>query len=95
MNGLGTLKRVLQMKMLSLCSLIMCDRRRSLSDLARKIGISFGAVQPTLTDILRMSKVSAGFVPRILTNDQKKSRLNISKFFVLRFYGLVNQMGPC
>ena len=44
MNGPGALKRLLQTKMLSLCSLIMCDRRRSLCDIARKIGISFGAV---------------------------------------------------
>ena len=27
-------------------SLIMCDRKRNLPDIARQIGISFGAVQP-------------------------------------------------
>ena len=48
MNGLGTRKKLLQTKMLSLCSLIMCDRR-SLHD----IGVSFGAVQSILTDIFR------------------------------------------
>ena len=37
-------------------SLIMCDRRRSLHDIARQIGISFGAVQSILTDILGMSE---------------------------------------
>ena len=31
-------------------SLIMCDRRRSLRDIARQIGIRFGAVQYILTD---------------------------------------------
>ena len=32
-------------------SLIMFDRRRSLRDIARQIGISFGTVQSVLTDI--------------------------------------------
>ena len=32
-------------------SLIMCDRRRSLRYIARQISISFGAVQPILTNI--------------------------------------------
>ena len=39
-------------------SLIMFDRRRSLRDIARQIGM-FGAVQSVLTDILGMSKASA------------------------------------
>ena len=60
-------------------SLILCDRRRSLCDIARQIGISFGTVQSVLTNILEMSKVSATWVPRILTKDQKNSRLDISK----------------
>ena len=40
-------------------SLIMSDRRRSLHDIARQIGMCFGAVKSILTDILGMSKVSA------------------------------------
>ena len=31
-------------------SLIMCDRRRNLRDIARQMGISFGVVQSILTD---------------------------------------------
>ena len=57
----------------------MCDRRRGLRDIARQIGMSFWAVQYILTDILGMSKVSARWVPRMLTKDQKKTRLDISK----------------
>ena len=38
-------------------TLVMCDRRRDLRSIASEVGISFGAVQSTLTDILRMSKV--------------------------------------
>ena len=40
-------------------SLIMCDRRKSLRDIARQNGISLVAVQSILTDILGMTKVSA------------------------------------
>ena len=38
-------------------SLVMCDRRWNLRDIASEMGISFGAVQSILTDILGMSKV--------------------------------------
>ena len=63
-------------------SLIMCDRRRSLCDIAGQTGICFGAVQSVLIDILGMSKVSARWVPGMLTKDQKKSRFDISKYFL-------------
>ena len=54
MNGPGTLKRLLNIKdenVELVHSLIMFDRG-SLHDIARQIGISFGAVQAILTNIL-------------------------------------------
>ena len=51
-------------------TLVMCDRRQDLQSIASKVGISFGAVQSILTDILGMSKVLARWVPRLLTDDQ-------------------------
>ena len=57
----------------------MCDRRLSLRDIAGEIGISFGAVQYILTNNLGISTVSARWVPRMLTKDQRKSRLDDSK----------------
>ena len=60
-------------------SLIMCDRTRSLLDIARQIRISFGAIQSILTNILGISKVLTRWDPRMLTKDQKKSRHDISK----------------
>ena len=60
MNGLGARKRLPQMKTLRLCTVwSMCDRRRNLRDIASEVGISFGAVQSILTDILGISKLSA------------------------------------
>ena len=44
-------------------TLVMCDRRRDLRSIVNEVGISFGAVQSILTDILGMSKVSARWVP--------------------------------
>ena len=66
-------------------NLVMCDRRRDLQSIANEAGISFGAVQIILTDILRMSKVSAGWVPRMLTDDQKRSRPDISRYLLSRY----------
>ena len=49
------------------------------------MGISFGAVQSILTDILGMSKVFARWVPRMLTDDQIRTRLDISKYLLSRY----------
>ena len=68
-------------------NLAMCDRRRDLRSIARELGISFGVVQTILKDILGMSKLSASWVPRMLTNDQKRSRLDISRYLLLRYEG--------
>ena len=69
----GCLKRLLQMKMLSLCTVWSCVTGE---------GKRVGAVQSILTDILGFSNVSARWVPRMLTKDQKKSRLDISKYLL-------------
>ena len=44
-------------------TLVMCDKRQDLQSIASEVGISFGAVQSILIDILGMSKVSARLVP--------------------------------
>ena len=44
-------------------TLVMCDRRGDLQSIASEVGISLGAVQSILTDILGMSKVSTRWVP--------------------------------
>ena len=47
-------------------TLVLCDRRRDLRSIASEVGISFGAVQSILTDILGMPKVSARWLQRML-----------------------------
>ena len=66
-------------------NLVMCDSRRDLRSIASEVGISFGAVQTILTDVLGMFKVSARWVPRILTDDQKRSRLDISRYLLSHY----------
>ena len=66
-------------------TLVMRDRRRDLRGIASEVGIAFGSVQSILTDILGMTKVSARKVPRMLTNDQKRTRLDISRYLLSRY----------
>ena len=77
-------------------NMAMCDRRRDLRSLAREVGVRFGVVQTILTDILGVSKLSARWVPRMLTDDQNRSRLDISRFLLSRYEDdpddLINQI---
>ena len=50
----------------------MCDGRRDLRSIASEVCIRFGAVHSIRADILGMSKVSAKWVQRMVTDDQKK-----------------------
>ena len=45
--------------------LVMCIMRREMRNIVSEVGVSFGAVQSILTDILRMSKFSVWWVPMI------------------------------
>ena len=76
MDGLAAPKKPPLMKMSRLCD--MCDRKQDLRSIASRVGISFRAAQSILTDILGISKVLARWVPRMLTDDQKRTWLDIS-----------------
>ena len=55
------------------------DRRVTLRKLAETFSISFGSVQKKFSKYLHMKKVSPRWVPRMLTEDQKTTRVNMSK----------------
>ena len=57
--------------------LVHQDRRRTIQDIAEEVGISYGTCQRVLTEELGMHRVTAKFVPRILTAEQKQLRVNI------------------
>jgi hypothetical protein len=58
---------------------------RDLRSIAREVVISFGSFQAILIDVYGMSKVSARLVPRQLTDDQKRTRLDISRYLLSRY----------
>ena len=53
------------------------DRRRTIHDLCVEVGICYGSCQRILTEQLNMHRIAAKFVPRVLTHDQKDSRVAI------------------
>ena len=53
------------------------DRRRTIDEISEVTGLSWSSCQQMLTKDLNMKRVSARFVPRLLTEDQTNSRLNV------------------
>jgi hypothetical protein len=58
---------------------ILQNRRLTIREIAEDVGISFGSCQAILTEKLKMPRVAAKLVPRVLTEDQKANRVNISQ----------------
>jgi histone-lysine N-methyltransferase SETMAR len=58
------------------------NRRLTIREIAKDIQISFGSVQSILTDDLGMRRVSAKFVPRLLSADQKETRVSAACDFL-------------
>jgi len=53
------------------------DRRRTIHDLCAEVGIGYGSCQRILTEQMNMHRITTKFVPRVLTHDQKDSRVAI------------------
>jgi len=53
------------------------DCRRTIHDLCAEVGIGNGSCQGILIEQLNMHQTAAKFVPRVLTQDQKDSRVAI------------------
>jgi len=59
--------------------LILQNRRLTIREIAEDVGISFGSCQAILTEKLNMHRVTVKFMHRVLTEDQKANRVNISQ----------------
>jgi len=57
--------------------LIHQDRRWTIHDIAEEVGVGYGTCQLVLTEELGMHHVTAKFVSRILTADQKQQLVNV------------------
>ena len=55
------------------------NRPLTVQDVADKVGISIESCHQILTEKLQMRRVSAKFVPRLLTGDQKENCVEISQ----------------
>jgi len=53
------------------------DRCCTIHDLCAEVGISYGSCQRILTEQLNMYRIAEKFMPRVLTQDQKDSRVAI------------------
>ncbi|XP_067665195.1 histone-lysine N-methyltransferase SETMAR-like [Haliotis asinina] len=58
--------------------LVMGNRRITMHELEYATGLPYGSIHNVLHDNLHMSKVCARWVPRMLSDDMKLSRVNIS-----------------
>ena len=61
------------------------NRRISLYELEEATGISYGSIHNILHDELHMSKVCARWVPKMLSDDMKQSRVTISGAMLTRY----------
>lgn len=65
--------------------MVLDDRRMKVREIEEALGISKERICHILNEELGMRKLSARWVPRLLTLDQKRIRMNISKALLTRF----------
>ncbi|GFS08758.1 histone-lysine N-methyltransferase SETMAR [Elysia marginata] len=64
--------------------LIKCDRRMEIRKVAFKIKIAKSAVHKIVHDTLKYRKMSARWVPKMLIEDHKLQRVDVSQHLLLR-----------
>ena len=61
------------------------DARFTVCDIARKVGISLSTVHLILKKHLKVRKISARWVPHLLTDEQKRQRVKVAKKLLQMF----------
>ena len=61
------------------------DARFTVHDIARKVGISLSTVHLILKKHLKVRKISARWVPHLLTDEQKRQRIKVAKKLLQMF----------
>ena len=61
------------------------DARFTVRDIARKVGISLSTVHLILKKHLKVRKISARWVPHLLTDEQKRQRVKVTKKLLQMF----------
>ena len=62
-----------------ICDMIIEDRRLKIREIAETVGISYERTQNIIVNELGFSKVSARWVPRLLSVEHKRTRLTLSR----------------
>ena len=65
--------------------LILDNRRINVREVSEELGISIGSVENIIHNELKFSKVSARWVPRLLTPEQLEKRVEVSKQLLERY----------
>jgi len=60
-------------------AVIRGNSRLTVREVPNEVGISIGSYHQILSEKLQMRRVSSKFVPRLLTDDQKENRVEISQ----------------
>ena len=76
-------------------AVIRGNRRLTVREVADEVGISVGPFHQIFTEQLQMGRVSAKFVPRLLTDDQKENRFEISQELLASANGNENYTFHC
>ncbi|XP_052818502.1 histone-lysine N-methyltransferase SETMAR-like [Mya arenaria] len=69
----------------SVKDVIYRDRRTTIRDVCNINGYSFGTVQRVITEQLNMKRVSARWIPRLLTDEHRTKWINASRKFLKRY----------
>jgi len=58
---------------------ILADRRQNIHDVCEIVGLSYGTVQRILVDNFNKRRISARYVPRLLSDNQKALHVSICR----------------
>jgi len=58
---------------------VLADRRQTIHDFCEIVGLSYGTVQHILADNLNTGRISAKFVPRLLSDNQKALHVSVCR----------------
>ena len=70
--------------------IILANRHITIDEIAQSLQISFGSAQEIFHEILRYNKVSARWVPKKLTGEHKRRRMEISQTLLNRYNKVKN-----
>ena len=76
---------LLQKNIQKVIDLIARDARYTVGNIARFVGISVGSVHTILKKILKVRRLTARWMPHLLTNEQKSQRVKTARELLKRY----------